>query len=107
MPLAAEKLEEPSDCLTFLGIEIDMRAGQLRLPSDKLSCLRDLLACWYPRRSCRRRQLESLVGTLHHACCVVKPGRAFLRRIINLLRIPGATKGHHHVRLNREFQADL
>ena len=48
MPLAAEKLEGPSDCLTFLGIEIDMRAGQLRLPSDKLSCLRDLLACWYP-----------------------------------------------------------
>jgi hypothetical protein len=107
VPLAADKLEGPSDCLTFLGIEIDTRAGLLRLPADKLARLKELLAQWYPRRSCRRRQLESLVGTLHHACCVVKPGRAFLRRVIDLLRMPSATRGHHHIRLNREFRADL
>jgi len=27
--------------------------------------------------------------------------------MIDLLRIPGATKRHHHIRLNREFRADL
>ena len=107
VPLAADKLEGPSTCLTFLGIEIDTRSGQLRLPADKLGRLKELLAQWYPRRSCRRRELESLVGTLHHACCVVKPGRTFLRRVIDLLRLPSATRGHHHIRLNREFRADL
>ena len=47
------------------------------------------------------------MGTLQHACQVVRSGSAFLPRIIDLLRIPGATKGHHHIRLNREFRADL
>ena len=102
-----DKLEGPSQCLTFLGIEMDTVRGQLRLPAEKLARLRALLARWATRRSCRRRDLESLVGTLQHACLILKPGRAFLRRIIDLLRIPGATKGHHHIRLNREFRADL
>ena len=107
VPLAADKLEGPSDCLIFLGIEIDTRAGQLHLPADKLARLRDLLAQWQPCRSCRHRQLEWLVGTLHHACCVMKPGRAFLQQIIDLLPLPGATQGHHHIRLNKEFRANL
>ena len=79
----------------------------MRLPADKLSRLRDMLAHWSSLKSCRRQQLESLIGTLQHACRVVKPGRAFLRRAIDLLRTPGATKGHHHLRLNRECRADI
>ena len=79
----------------------------MHLQADKLSRLKDLLAHWSLRKSCRRQQLESSIGTLQHACRVVKSGRAFLRRAIDLLRNPGATKGHHHLRLNREFRADL
>ena len=100
VPLAIDKLEGPSHCLTFLGIEIDTQRGVLRLPTDKLSRMKVLLAQWSTRKTCRRRQLESLVGTLQHACRVVKPGRAFLRRMIDLLRTPSATKAHHHIRLN-------
>ena len=107
VPLAMDKLEGPVDRLTFLGIELDTEAGAMRLPADKLSRLRDLLVRWSPRKSCQRQQLESLIGTLQHACWVVRSGRAFLRRAIDLLRTPGATKGHHHLRLNREFHADL
>ena len=107
VPLAMDKLEGPVDRLTLLGIELDTEAGVMRLPADKLSRLRDLLARWSPRKSCQRQQLESLIGTLQHACRVVRPGRAFLRRAIDLLCTPGATKGHHHLRLNRQFHADL
>lgn len=107
VPLAMEKLEGPSQCLVFLGIEIDTVRCQLRLPAEKLIRLQALLDEWSSRKSCQRRQLESLVGTLQHACQVIRPGRTFLRRIIDLLRIPGATQGHHHIRLNREFRADL
>ena len=94
-------------CLTFLGIEMDTLACKLRLPADKLCRLTVTLAEWSARSFCRRRQLESLIGTLQHACRVVKPGREFLRRMIDLLRTPGATKGHHYIRLNHEFRADL
>ena len=107
VPLALDKLEGPTTKLTFLGIEIDTEAGVLSLPEEKLLRLKSLLAQWSTRRSCRRQQLESLIGTLHHACRVVKPGRAFMRQMINLLRPPSATRPHHHIRLNREFRADI
>ena len=45
---------------------------------------------------------SSAIGVMHrvqHACKVIKPGRAFLRRMIDLLWIPGATCSHH-IRLN-------
>ena len=85
VPLAAEKTEGPSSCLTFLGIEIDTRAGVLRLPAEKLSRLCSTLRRWTGRKTCRRRQLESLIGQLQHAAQVVRPGRSFLRRMIALL----------------------
>ena len=107
VPLAMEKLEGPTHCLTFLGIEIDTQAGVLRLPTDKLSRLKQETRRWAIRRSCRRRQLESLIGTLHHACQVIRPGRTFMRRMIDLLRIPCASRAHHHIRLNAGFRADL
>ena len=107
VPLAMDKLEGPSHCLTFLGIEIDTLSGTLRLPAEKLSHLQAALLHWASRKSCRRRELGSLIGSLQHACRVVKPGRAFLRRMIDLLHTPSATKGHHHIRLNYGFRADL
>ena len=91
VPLAAEKLEGPTQCLTFLSIEMNTRNGILRLPAEKLSCLRDLLGQWSSRNSYRRHKLESLIGSLQHACRVIKLGRAFLRRMIDVLHIPGAT----------------
>ena len=93
VPLAVEKIEGPGSCLTFLGIEMDTQVGVLRLPADKLARVKETLAQWSMRKSCRRRELESLVGTLQHACRVVKPGRAFLRRMIDLLRLPSSHEG--------------
>ena len=105
VPLALEKLEGPTSCLTFLGIEMDMDAGTLRLPREKLDRLHLMLQQWVGRKACKRRELESLVGTLQHVCKVIHPGRSFLRRMIDLLRIP--RRPYHHIWLNREFQADL
>ena len=106
VPMVTDKLEEPSDCLTFLGIEIDTMSGQLRLPADKLACLKHMLRQWYNRWSCRHHELKSLFGSLHNACCVVKTGRAFLQRIMNLLCLPCTPRGHHYLQLNTDFRAD-
>lgn len=105
VPLALEKLEGPSTRLTFLGIELDTVSGVLRLPDDKLTRLREALVRWEVKKSCTKKELESLIGSLQHACKVVRPGRSFLRRMIDLVRIP--KKPHHHVRLNLDFRADL
>ena len=82
VPIADNKRDGPT---TYLGIEVDTLAGQLRLPTDKLQHLQALLRDWGARRSCTRKELESLIGLLNHACKVVRSGRAFLRRMLDLL----------------------
>ncbi len=105
LPLDANKEEGPSEVLTFLGIEIDSEKGEARLPQDKLAELKALLSKWRSRKCCRRRELESLVGSLNHACKVVKPGRAFKRRLQDLMT--SVHRGGQRLRLNLEARADI
>ena len=105
IPIAQEKVEGPLTTLTFLGIEVDTVAMQLRLPATKLAELQDQVRAWLQRKSCLKKELQSLAGKLQHACKVVRPGRTFLRWVFELLR--RTEKKHHHIRLNREFHSDL
>lgn len=81
MPLDDNKEEGPSEVLTFLGIEIDSVRMEVRLPQEKLGELRSTLKRWRGMKSCCRKDLESIVGSLNHACKAVRPGRAFKRRL--------------------------
>ena len=105
LPVAPSKLEGPATCLCFLGIETDTESLEIRLPADKLQRLQSLLRAWRTRSSCRRHELESLVGHLSLACYVVRAGKSFLRRLIELLGV--ACRGHHFLQLNSSHRADL
>ena len=110
VPLAKEKSEGPSTSITFLGIQLDTESGTLALPPAKLQRICDLLNEWGDKKVCSRRELESLIGVLNHACKVVRPGRSFLRRLIDLLaesRVTFARRPHHSIRLNRAFRSDI
>lgn len=76
--VAWDKLEGPTPRLTFLGFELNYIAWEIRLPRDKLKELRDLVNGWLDRHSCMRRELQSLVGRLAHASCVIKPRKTFM-----------------------------
>ena len=105
LPVAPQKTEGPSTCMPILGIEVDTQAMELRLPTDKMERLKETLQAWKMKRSCTRRELESLIGLLSHACKVVRPGGRFLSALLELL--PVAKKRHHHIRLNTSFKADV
>ncbi len=105
LPPEPDKDEGPATCLTFLGIEIDTVAMELRLPKDKLARLWSELAGWRGRKACKKRDLLSLIGILSHACKVVKAGRTFTRRLIELAS--SAKKLEHFVRLSREARSDI
>ena len=105
IPLAAEKQAGPCSTIEFLGIIIDTIRQELRLPDDKLRRLQSLLQEWKSRKSCTRRELESLIGVLQHACTVIAPGRSFLRQAIALLNV--AKQPYHHIRLNAAFRSDM
>ena len=85
IPIAEHKRDGPTTCLVFLGIEVDTIANRLRLPADKLRRIQTLLSEWGDKKPCSRRELESLVGLLNHACKVVRSGRSFLQRMLDLL----------------------
>ena len=105
--LAPDKTEGPTTKLTVLGIEFDSKAMEMRLPVEKLQRIQEILSEWPAKRSCRRKELESLVGLLQHANKVVRSGRTFLRRLYDLLARTHSFRDHFMVRLNTECQADI
>ena len=110
VPLAKGKSEGPSTTIMYLGIQLDTVAGTLSLPPAKLQRVRNLLDEWGDKKVCSRRELESLIGALNHACKVVRPGRSFLRQLIDLLtgsRDTFAKRPHHCIWLNRGFRSDI
>ena len=102
IPLAMDKVEGPSHCLTFLGITLDTQKMQARLPDDKLSRIKQQLTSWLHRKKATKREILSLVGLLQHASKVVKPGRTFVARMYST-----AAKIKKMSRLNKSFRSDL
>ena len=82
--VAHAKTAGPSPVIVFLGIEIDTVSRSLRLPQEKQSRLHSLCEGWLSRKVCSKRELLSLIGVLHHASTVIRPGRSFVRRLIDL-----------------------
>ena len=105
IPVEQSKLEGPSTCLSFLGIEVDTGCLQLRLPNHKLADLMETLERCTEHESLRKKQLEHLTGLLQLATKVVRPGRPFLRRLYALQGIGNFS--NHLVCLNRGAQADI
>ena len=105
IPIAEDKTVPPSSVMTYLGIEIDSIRQEVRLPSEKREHLCTLLAAWSNRKKCTKRELLSLIGSLSFAAKVVKPGRLFLRRLIDLST---TVKGlNFFIVLNREARSDI
>ena len=105
LPLAVEKREGPSTCIKFLGFVLNTHYFKIRLPHRNLVELQTLVRSWVGRRTCVKRELESLAGKLAHASRVVKPGKMFMRRLFELLG--GVRQGYHHVRINASCQSDI
>jgi len=101
VPLEANKLEGLSMSLCFLGIILDIEHMEIRLRANKLARIKQLLISWLPRK----RQILSLVGTLHHATKLVRSGRAFVARMYSTAA--KLRKMHFVTRLNTLFRSDL
>ena len=105
VPLAEDKTVHPSTVITFLGIEIDSVAQELRVPDVKLARISSTIATWMSRKRATKQELESLAGTLEDAAKIVKPGRTFLRRLYNT--IASLKRSPHHARINEQLHSDI
>jgi len=71
VPLSIGKTRGPTPVIIFLGIVIDTIKQEVRLPEDKLQWLLSSLQEWEDKKDCFRKDVESLVGVLQHACRVM------------------------------------
>lgn len=100
-----DKTVLPSTSLVLLGVQLDTITQEIRIDHSRLTEIMDLLEHWSTKRRCTKRQLQSLIGKLHFVCHACRPGRIFLRRMIDVLcKVQHPT---HHIRLNRAFHNDL
>ena len=101
VPISPSKCAGPAQVLTFLGFELDTNQMVVRLPEEKLWRTLAMVQEW----AGKKRELESLLGHLQHAATVVRPGRTFVRRLIELLSMTQSRD--RWIRLNASSRSDL
>ena len=99
------KVVMPSTTMEFLGLILDTNAMQIRISDQRLSEIMSELELWGNRKVCKKRELLSLIGKLMFVSRVVRPGRSFVRRMIDLSK--RVKHLHYKVKLNVEFQRDV
>ena len=77
-----KKMVGPSQCITFLGIEIDTTSSTLSLGKDKLQQLQQQLQHFGACKRASEQQLQSLAGSLNWACQAIQGGRFNFLKII-------------------------
>lgn len=105
IPIAEDKTFQPSPIMEFVGITLDSLRMEARLPESKITKCIELLEIFLGKTTCKKKELESLIGYLNFCCSVVLPGRAFLRRLISLML--GTKEPFMYISISPEVKADL
>ena len=95
----------PSTRVVYLGIQIDSELMEISLPLPKLQKIRDIVTHFLNLEQCSKKELEVLAGNLSHANVVVKGGRTFSRRVINVIKY--LPDGAQHYRIPDWMKEDL
>ena len=100
-----EKLISPGQAVTYLGITLNSLDMKLYLPGNKLIRLKQVVEEFLLLKKCKKRELQQLVGLLAHCSTVIRGGRTFSRRAINLIN--SVVKQSDIIQLTGQFQEDL
>ena len=100
-----DKVSPPTQNIDFLGVHINTVDRRLSLPLVKLEELYTLICSWSNKKRASKKNLQRLVGKLSWAARVIRGGRTFLRRLINL---SNKLKGdRHRTWITREARLDI
>lgn len=86
-----KKVVDPTQTLTFLGIQINTHAGTLTLDEKKATCLVDTLKNTLKRTRLSKNQLQSIAGKLAWASIVTPWGKThtcLFFRVLSMLKKP-------------------
>ena len=100
-----KKCSTPSTKVRYLGIDFNSISMEISLPESKLIKLRSEMDFFRDKTRATKKQLQRLCGILSHSSKVIKGGRTFSRRVIDLLK--GLSEGNPRIRLSDDFRKDL
>ena len=95
----------PTQKIRYLGIDLDSTCMRLFMPEDKLEKLHLLVDEFQKLKKCTKKQLQQLVGVLSHCSTIIRGGRTFSRRAINLIKT--VERQSDMIRLTDNFREDL
>ena len=101
-----EKDCPPSTNMVCLGVEVDSEHFTLSVTATRVEDLLTELASWSSREFYTLKQLKSLLGKLSFVAACVKPGRIFISRLLNNLRVFDASS-RARLRVSADMQADI
>ena len=99
-----KKLVPPTTFMICLGILVNSETRTMSVPPEKLESITAMCYEWQNKKSCSKRQLQSLLGSLLFISKCVRPARVFLNCMLEFLRLMGT---HRTVTLSPEFFRDL
>jgi hypothetical protein len=99
-----QKVVDPCQKVTFLGVNIDTVAGTVALDPSKLTSFIDCVKEFRQKKRASKRQLQHLAGKLSWASNVIDWGKLHTRGIFNA--IAHLKKAHHKHRM-KELYGDL
>ena len=100
-----DKIKYPDTKVVYLGIEIDTVNMNLSLPTDKLDNVRDMIKLFATKKVATKLELQRLAGNLSHCSTVIRAGKTFNRRVINIIKYFPLNR--RNITLSCEFFADL
>lgn len=99
------KCSSPTQNITYLGVSFDSVQMSVSIPPEKLSKLHTELEFFNNKKRATLRQIQRLCGILAHCSKVIRGGRTFSNRIIELLK--GWPSKRKRIRLTEGFIFDL
>ena len=102
-----DKAEPPTTLITFLGVEFDSEAMEMRVPAGKLEEIKSEIRQWLRRTTITKKELQSLLGKLFWVGQVVKHSRVFLGRMLEQLRTMAGRPDNKKMKLSDKTRKDI
>ena len=82
---AHKKKKRGATRMPYLGVLFDSQKLTMEVEPERLAELRELFQVWMGKSVATRKELESLAGKLNFVAKCVRPGRAFMNRMYDVL----------------------
>ena len=98
------KLVTPTTKATCLGVKLDTETFPVAVPNKNLTKIKLTCNQWLTKNTCKKKDLQSLLGKLFYITKCVRTSRPFLNRMLDTLRL---AHKHDIIHIDTNFKRDL